>query len=270
MQAKPFTLKLPPVAGKPAGHNVITAEGALVVIGANGAGKTRFGFWLEEKNPTLVHRIAAQKSLTFPDSVRAPAIDEASDALLWGYKRGSNTATHKHNRWGSSPTTGLLNDYERLVEFLFAEEAERNAEFKRAAKATSDRVEPPETKLDIIKRIWEHTLPERELIIGGGKVDAKKRHAQTAAFNARHMSDGERVIFYLIGQALATPANGIIVIDEPELHLHRAVQARLWDEIEAERTDCLFVYITHDLDFAASRVGAAKIWLREFNGTDWE
>src|SRR5688500_17911129 len=38
-----------------------------------------------------------------------------------------------------------------------------------------------------------------------------------------------------------------------ELHLHRALQAPLWDEIEAERADCLFVYLTHDLDFAASR-----------------
>lgn len=43
-------------------------------------------------------------------------------------------------------------------------------------------------------------------------------------YNSSEMSDGERVIFYLIGQCLAVPENGIIVIDEPELHLHKSVQ----------------------------------------------
>ena len=32
-------------------------------------------------------------------------------------------------------------------------------------------------------------------------------------------------------------------------------QLRLFDSLEAERSDCLFVYITHDLEFAASRIG---------------
>ena len=84
------------------------------------------------------------------------------------------------------------------------------------------------------------------------------------------MSDGERVIFYLIGQALSTPEEGIVVVDEPELHLHRSIQARLWDAIEAERPDCLFVYLTHDLDFAASRIAATKVWLESYDGAGWE
>jgi hypothetical protein len=84
------------------------------------------------------------------------------------------------------------------------------------------------------------------------------------------MSDGERVIFYLIGQCLAAPKNGIIVIDEPELHLHKSVQAPLWAEVEKLRSDCLFVYLTHDVDFAASQEGAARIWLKSFDGTSWD
>jgi len=60
------------------------------------------------------------------------------------------------------------------------------------------------------------------------------------------------------------------VVDEPELHLHRSIQARLWDAIEAERSDCLFVYLTHGLDFAASRVTATKVWLESYDGTRWD
>jgi hypothetical protein len=142
--------------------------------------------------------------------------------------------------------------------------------YKQEAKQTNARIEPPETKLDIIKRIWEEVLPHRELIIGGGKIETRIKGRSTSLYNAAEMSDGERVIFYLIGQTLAAPRGGIIVIDEPELHLHESIQSTLWNKIEAERPDCLFVYLTHDLDFAASRSTATKVCLRSFDGQNWD
>jgi hypothetical protein len=54
------------------------------------------------------------------------------------------------------------------------------------------------------------------------------------------------------------------------LHMHRAVLSRLWDELEAARSDCAFLLITHDLDFAASRSGE-KLVLRAYVDPDrWE
>ena len=43
-------------------NETISGESNLVVIGSNGAGKTRFGSWIEFNQPqgTMVHRIAAQ------------------------------------------------------------------------------------------------------------------------------------------------------------------------------------------------------------------
>ena len=84
------------------------------------------------------------------------------------------------------------------------------------------------------------------------------------------MSDGERVALYLLGQVLCAPPRAVIVIDEPEIHLHRAIQASLWDRAEASRPDCIFVYVTHDLEFAGSRSGARKIWTKSFDGNCWE
>ena len=66
------------------------------------------------------------------------------------------------------------------------------------------------------------------------------------------------------------PANGIIVIDEPELHLHKSVQTPLWSEVEKLRSDCLFVYLTHDVDFAAAQEGAQRVWLKSFDGNSWD
>jgi hypothetical protein len=71
---------------------------------------------------------------------------------------------------------------------------------------------------------------------------------------------------------LIVPENSIIIIDEPELHLHKSLMSRLWNKLEEERPDCIFIYITHDLDFAASRVRATKLWVKSysFNKWDWE
>lgn len=80
------------------------------------------------------------------------------------------------------------------------------------------------------------------------------------------MSDGERVAIYLIGQCLVAPSGTIIVIDEPEIHLHKSIMFKLWDKIEELCSDKVLVYITHDLDFAASRKEATKIWVKSYDG----
>ena len=79
------------------------------------------------------------------------------------------------------------------------------------------------------------------------------------------MSDGERVALYLIAQCLCIPQNKTIIIDEPEIHLHRSIMNKLWAEIEKNRPDCLFVYITHDTQFAANHIQSEKYWIKEYN-----
>ena len=65
-----------------------------------------------------------------------------------------------------------------------------------------------------------------------------------------------------------------IVIDEPEIHLHKTIMHKLWDKIEEYCPNKTFVYITHDLDFAASRKEAKKIWVKcydiENNQEKWD
>lgn len=58
------------------------------------------------------------------------------------------------------------------------------------------------------------------------------------------------------------PSNGIIIVDEPELHIHPSITDVLWDALERHRTDCAFVYLTHDLEFAVNRVTAKKYYLK--------
>ncbi|NES01390.1 MAG: AAA family ATPase [Okeania sp. SIO2F4] len=264
-----------------------SSAASVVIVGANGSGKTRLGSWIENnlESPQTqrysVHRVAAQKSLSIPDFSPTSSMEVAKNMLYYGLHNDiiddTNFLAYKlGNKWRSKPNTSLQNDYDKLLTCLFTEEYQENAEFRQAKikeqKQAQIKQQPeniPETLLDTIKRIWESVILHRELITTkAGKIEACPKNGET--YHSAEMSDGERVIFYLIGQCLAAKKNSIIVIDEPELHLHKALQNRLWDAIEAERPDCLFVYLTHDLDFAVTRVNSTKIWVKSYENNQWD
>lgn len=270
-------LQLPPSISSSLDSVKVQSQSSVVVIGANGSGKTRFGVWIELHSPErdLVHRIAAQKSLSIPDYCSTSSQDAATNNLLYGYHKENlndeQTIQYKNgHKWQSKPNTALQNDYDKLLTFLFTEGYQKSTKYLRQCKTAELRETPPETHLDIIKRIWESVLPHRELITDEvGKIEARPKSGGNS-YHGAEMSDGERVIFYLIGQCLAAKEKGIIIIDEPELHLHKALQSRLWDAVEAERPDCLFIYLTHDLDFAVTRVNSTKIWLKSYDNDRWD
>lgn len=267
-----FILNLPPSSAADGAQNSIEHDGTVVIVGANGAGKTRLGAWIELESPHkhAVHRVSAQRSLSMPESVSTRNIDEALNELYYGYANASATIAHKvGHRWGGKPSVTLLNDFQRLMVYLFSEEFDESTRYRQEALAAGKWRVPPKTKLDVLREIWQDALPERALTLGGGKVQAGLKDGPPS-YSGSDMSDGERVVFYLVGQCLAAPPNAVIVIDEPEIHLHRAIQSRLWNLIEARRPDCQFVYVTHDVDFAASRHGAVKVWLKSYDGAAWE
>jgi hypothetical protein len=270
---KQFSISLPKNND---GIEEIETSKSLLFVGANGSGKTRLGTWIEMDSPQRdkVHRISAQKSLSMPDSTTPKSIDLAESALLFGYEHAfkqNNTSGYKRDhRWQQKPAISSLNDYEALMIYLFSDHTEESAKYLATSKITAERVTPPTTKLDKVKAIWEIILPHRELIVGGLRIQTRIKEDQEKIYNSSEMSDGERVIFYLIGQCLAARENAFIVIDEPEIHLHKSVQAPLWAEIEKSRPDCLFIYLTHDVDFAAAQENAQRIWLKSFDGEIWD
>ena len=260
-------INLPPKIGEAGSCGELDFE-QLVVIGANGAGKTRFGSWIEEHNLEKVHRISAQKSLSMPSSVSTTSIEIAKEDLLYGThnedKRWLKEYGRKGNRWNNNLNTSLLNDYQKLMVLLHSEEYEKSVYYKDHGG------EKPITKLDKIQQIWESVLPHRKLEKKAGEIDIYPNGHSDKKYNGSEMSDGERCIFYLIGEVLCAPENSIIIIDEPEMHIHVSLIKHLFDLIEVERPDCAFVYLTHSIDFAFSRQNAVKIWAKSYENKEWD
>lgn len=239
---------------------------ATVIIGANGSGKTRFGVYVDRTVSSLnleAHRIAAQRSIKLNPAVLPTSIEVADANLRFGT---NNTKIGKdYFRWDRNPETASLNDYDFLLAALYAEENDLSVKFRRdVVSGLADASNAPQTKLDILKSIWERVLPHRKLVILGGNIKTRSVGSDEIEYSASEMSDGERVVFYLIGQSLMARPRTILVFDEPELHINRSILNKIWDEIEAIRSDCAIIYITHDVEFSSSRRSAKKYVCRAY------
>ena len=169
-----FSLELPPKSAATSPEEVKNA-GVVVVVGANGSGKTRLGSWIDihSKHKERAHRVSAQKSLAFPESITSASVDKALLDLLWGNENAHNLDWKRDSRWSRKPETHLLDDYTKLLRYLYSEHNEVANAFYERANASSERILPPITKLVRAQQIWEELLPHRKLLRGGGKMEAK-------------------------------------------------------------------------------------------------
>lgn len=248
-------------------NEIIQNSNNIVIIGANGSGKTRLGAWIESamQNNLPVHRISAQRALNIPEFAQVKNLEQAEKLLFYGYEGQDSSVHYKHGqRWGSNPETHMLNDYDKLLSTLFARTSKRDREHSKATKESQAYIAVDDAPIEIIIQLWIDIMPQREISFDDGKVMVNK--VGQAEYHGKGMSDGERVALYLIGQCLCAPDNSIIIIDEPEIHLHKSLMARLWNKIEEVCPNKLLVFITHDLDFAASRKDAKKLWIKNYDG----
>lgn len=250
----------------PDGEKQITVEpgSSVMFVGGNGGGKTRLAVYLEKNFRFTAHRISAHRALSLNPSVNKISEHDALRQLRIGNNVDATNdrqevVFREMYRWKKHPETALLNDFDAVMQALFAEQANRSYQTHRNNRSGCHERAAP-TKFEILEELWERLLLRRKLHISGDDVQVAVGDAR---YSASEMSDGERAIFYLIGQALVAEPDSLLIIDEPELHVHRSIMAKLWDELEAARPDCAFVFITHDLEFAASRV-AQKFVLHDY------
>ena len=242
---------------------------SLIFVGANGGGKTRLAVQIEEALRLRAHRISsAHRALTPNPDVAKISEKKALMGLRTGYAAEDAQLQHRDgSRWQSKSAVQLLNDFDYLVQVLFAEQSNTSLRAYHRYKPGADGTDEPfhPTKLDILQEIWDRLLPHRELHISGDDI-LVSLPGSSQTYKASEMSDGERAIFYMIGQVLVAEQGTVLIFDEPELHVHRSIMSKVWDELEAVRHDCAFVFITHDLEFAVAHT-AQKFVIRDYDPT---
>ncbi len=239
-----------PSSGKP-GTELFSLTRGLVIIGSNGSGKSRFGSTIEQSNERT-KRISAQRYLQMEDKVQPLDLESATSNLNASYK--------------NQPPVIAQNDFQQVLTSLFAEEIRRNEQYIKTVKDKIAKELPPSVKEKLLE-IWSSVFTQRPLNLENNRVTGVDGSGKN--FSGVQMSDGEKVGLYLISQVLLAETNSILIIDEPELHLHKALMVRLWNKLESFRNDCVFIYITHDLDFAVNKLANKTIWIQSYEHEVW-
>lgn len=225
------------------GGEQVTGQHPLVVIGPNGSGKTR-----------QTRGIGASVGIEFINALRNTRV--AQDLPAMGVEQAkANFASQKsqarQNHWD------LSSDFDYMLSELLAEKSMVAIEFMRKWEQDPSSVgQAPRSVLTRVESLWGRVFPGRELHWRDWRPMVRNTSAGAPTeYLSNTMSDGEKAALYLAGRVLAAPA-GILVVDEPETHFHSLLAVAFWTELEKERPDIRFVYVTHDLTFGLSRRGA--------------
>ncbi len=81
-------------------------------------------------------------------------------------------------------------------------------------------------------------------------------------YSVAELSDGERNAILIAATVLTVSAGTLVIIDEPERHLHRSIISPLLSHLFAQRTDCAFVVSTHEVMLPIDNEGAKTLILR--------
>ena len=248
----------------------LKAGKTTIIIGANGSGKTRLAVYLEEQLGEKAHRIAAHRALSLNPNIEKISEAKAKQGLFYGNPEwAKDISQRKSARWNNKSSTYLLNDFDRLLQYLFAQQNNLAVENHQKSKS-GEEITNSETKLDILQEVWERLLPTKKLRITADDIRVSSIGIESADYSASEMSDGERAVFYILGQVLSANEDSILIFDEPELHIHKSIISNLWDEIEKLRPDCSFLMITHDIEFAATRIAKKYVIRNYYSDPAWD
>lgn len=240
----------------------------ITVVGANGAGKSALATWLAERtDENRLRRVLAQRRVWFQSS--GPSISPADREKYFLYMES----------WDRSADSRIVDhaDAYRGDIAMFDLLGKIGAENRKASDLVHRGGLPTQSDIDALgSRVSDrlNSVLERAGIIVTIEL------TEWQAFVAKHrelgveypiaqMSDGERAALLLAAEILVSPAGSIIMLDEPERHLHRSISARLIEALVDARPDCAFVIFTHDLDLAgemAARPGKVYVTL----GVAWD
>ncbi len=246
-------IQLPP---QPSGRRLTIDETArqIVIVGANGAGKSRFTARMAKDAGNRAYVLSALN-----------AIFERTN--------GSTGNEVIDGRYNTCVSSGLLHaaestQFDRVLALLMHDEMLNLINYKITRRSAPDTPLLP-TPLDSVIDVWQQVFPDNRVLIESGRMLFSRRpDGETdgdEGYAPSRLSAGEKAVLYYIGAMVFAPKRSLVFVDSPELFLHPTVTQSLWNHLEIMRPDCRFIYTTHDLDFAASRSSSSAIWVRNYD-----
>lgn len=243
----------------------------IFVLGANGTGKSSLMHRFASQNQNQVRKIAAHRQTW----MNSDALDMTPANKVQTEQHMLREDSQERSRYRDSFAAQRASM--TIYELIDAENVRARAiasaydQGEMEKVADSAKVEAPISVINDLLR--QSNIPIIISIQANERVMASKNGGPE--YSAAQLSDGERNALLIAVNVLTAAAGNLIIVDEPERHLHRAIIAPLLSQLFEKRPDCGFVISTHDHDLPIEVEGARTLLIRScsFNGASaqgWE
>ena len=257
-----FSLRYPSIDNGQIDMSIKSGE-ILFVVGANGTGKSTIMHLFSKQNNGKTCRITAHRQVWFASN----SVDLTPKGREQNKTNISSTDNQPASRWKddyaaqrSQITIFDLIDFENIAAREISNAA-RSGNMELVEELA--KVQSPISKMNDILKI--SNLDFQVQVDQGSKLVAKKDGFQS--YSIAELSDGERNALLIIANVLTTPKNTLILLDEPERHLHRSIVSPLLSTLLTYRSDCAFVISTHDVSLPLDQNKASSLLVRLYNHT---
>ena len=259
-QGNNTTWEIPRIAGAPLSIS-LQVNDQLFIVGPNGAGKSALIQYLVTKyKDRNFRRISAYRQTVIDRNVldlSAQRRKEIGQQNI-GFERNYDAQWRDYNSH-QLPATALFdlvakqNSRNRAI----VEEVD-NQNSEEAFKLAAKLIAPLDLLNDLLSLgTLNITLEHAE----GEEILAKHKDA-SSPYNIAQMSDGERNAVIIGATVLTVESGTVLLIDEPERHLHRSIIVPFLAALFNQRDDCIFIVSTHELALVGASSQARSLMVR--------
>jgi len=223
------------------------ASNALFVVGANGSGKSALLLALYQQHQPYARRVAAHRQTWFESG--------QLNLTSRSYQQTTQNIVHQDQQPAARYTDPYSANRPDLALFaLLRKKIRRDSEGitrleHDGAESAHQYLQDTPNPIDLINGLFRDTSLEVRIQISSQDADTlvARRTDSGQTYGIERLSDGERSALLLACEVLTAPKGSLLLLDEPERHMHRSIISPLLVGLFAKRNDCNFVISTHDL-----------------------
>ena len=233
-------------------------------VGANGSGKSSLVYQLSLSQGANVKRISAHRQNWLTSS--ASTLSAADRNTHSEHIR--NSERNIHSRWRED-----FAGYKPNISIFDLVDAENVRARRIAAAVDEGDIEGGARLAEMVApvKLINEILADSNFSVSIGIKDNGELFATNrsgAIYGIAEMSDGERNALLVAADVLTATPGSLLIIDEPERHLHHSIVEPLLKSLFRLKTDCSFAISTHSVGLLDRGIGATRVLVRGcvFNG----
>ena len=251
----------------------------LYILGANGVGKSALLLellaqstgsptrWLSARRQVHLATISGTQGIMLTEEVDYRR--DTSEVRQNIFENQLNKDFTIDGRWQE------LEPEDRLTKPLFELVTRENQRARIIAdradhgdlKKVKDQAANLKSPVSLVNQLLRQSGFKISLTVGSdGKLQASKQEG--SSYDFAYASDGERSAVIAAATVLTAPEGAVILIDEPDRHLHRSVIVPFMSALSDMRNDCIYIVSTYETALPNSHRDARLLVVRSCTWTD--